>query len=92
MRYVFPSLKTMTLLLGALTGAGGAIAGDALADGAVAGTSVLPPPASILRPPAAPVRPVAETLWGRKVTDDYRYMEKLEPSTIAWMKAQGTDT
>ena len=92
MRYVFPSLRTLTLLLATLTGAGGAIAADAVAGGAVAGASVVPAPASIPRPPAAPVRPVTETLWGRKVTDDYRYMEKLEPSTIAWMKAQGAYT
>jgi prolyl oligopeptidase len=44
------------------------------------------------KPPAAPVKPVIETLWGRKVTDDYRYMEALDPKTIAWMKAQGAHT
>jgi prolyl oligopeptidase len=44
------------------------------------------------KPPAAPVKPVTETLWGRKITDDYRYMEALDPSTIAWMKAQGAYT
>jgi prolyl oligopeptidase len=44
------------------------------------------------QPPAAPVKPVIETLWGRKITDDYRYMEALEPSTTAWMKAQGAYT
>src|SRR5271154_1474995 len=44
------------------------------------------------QPPAAPVKPVTETLWGRTVTDDYRYMEALDPSTIAWMKAQGAHT
>jgi prolyl oligopeptidase len=43
-------------------------------------------------PPAAPIKPVVETLWGRKITDDYRYMEALDPSTIAWMKAQGAHT
>jgi prolyl oligopeptidase len=85
MRHVFHPLAIATLLLGALTGVGSAIAGDAIAGPA-------PPPASIPRPPAAPVRPVSETLWGRKVTDDYRYMEKLDPSTIAWMKAQGAYT
>jgi len=49
-------------------------------------------PASIVKPPLAPVKPVVETLWGRKVTDNYRYMEALGPDTIAWMKAQGTYT
>ncbi|HEX3913957.1 MAG TPA: prolyl oligopeptidase family serine peptidase [Steroidobacteraceae bacterium] len=44
------------------------------------------------KPPAAAVKPVTETLWGRKVTDDYRYMEALDPATIAWMKAQGLYT
>ena len=44
------------------------------------------------KPPAAPVKPVIESLWGRKVTDDYRYMEALDPATIAWMKGQGAYT
>jgi prolyl oligopeptidase len=44
------------------------------------------------KPPAAPVKPVIETLWGRKITDDYRYMEALDPATTAWMKAQGAYT
>jgi len=42
--------------------------------------------------PAAPVRPVVETLFGRKITDNYRYMEALDPATIAWMKSQGAYT
>jgi prolyl oligopeptidase len=40
-------------------------------------------------PAVAPVRPVTETLWGRKVTDQYRYMEALDPQTISWIKEQG---
>jgi prolyl oligopeptidase len=44
------------------------------------------------KPPAAPIKPVVETLFGRKVTDDYRYMESLDPATLAWMKAQGAYT
>ena len=44
-------------------------------------------------PPApAPVKPVTETLWGKQVTDNYRYMEALDPSTIAWMKGQSAYT
>ena len=43
-------------------------------------------------PPSAPVKPVTETLWGVKVTDNYRYMEKLDPATIAWMKSEGAYT
>ena len=38
------------------------------------------------------MKPVTETLWGKRVTDNYRYMEALDPSTIAWMKAQGAYT
>jgi hypothetical protein len=48
--------------------------------------------ASAVKPPLAPVNPVVETLWGHKVTDNYRYMEALGPDTIAWMKAQGAYT
>ena len=44
------------------------------------------------RPPVARVKPVTEVLWGRKVTDKYRYMEALAPSTIDWMKAEGKYT
>jgi prolyl oligopeptidase len=44
------------------------------------------------RPTPAPVKPVTETLWGKQVMDNYRYMEALDPSTIAWMKAQGAYT
>src|SRR5260370_30330134 len=43
-------------------------------------------------PPAAQVIPVTEIFWGRKVTDNYRYMEALDPATIDWMKAQGAYT
>jgi prolyl oligopeptidase len=44
------------------------------------------------QPAPAPVKPVTETLWGKQVTDNYRYMEALDPSTIAWMKAQSAYT
>ena len=44
------------------------------------------------RPPPAPVMPVTETLWGQQVTDNYRYMEALDASTLAWMKTQGSYT
>jgi len=43
-------------------------------------------------PAAAPVKPMVETLFGRKITDNYRYMEALDASTIAWMKSQGDYT
>jgi prolyl oligopeptidase len=41
------------------------------------------------QPAPAPVKPVTETLWGKQVTDNYRYMEALDPQTLAWMRAQG---
>lgn len=55
-------------------------------------TDPLAPIGIAARPPTAPVKPVTETLWDLKVTDDYRYMEKLDPATIAWIKAQGAYT
>lgn len=56
----------------------------ALATVAMAGT--------ITQPATAPIRPVTETLWGQKVTDNYRYMESMGPETVAWIKAQGVYT
>ncbi|MGH8175782.1 MAG: prolyl oligopeptidase family serine peptidase [Steroidobacter sp.] len=44
------------------------------------------------QPAPAPVKTVTETLWGKQVTDNYRYMEALDPQTVAWMKAQGAYT
>lgn len=44
------------------------------------------------QPAPAPVKPVTETLWGERVTDNYRYMEALDPQTIEWMKAQSAYT
>lgn len=44
------------------------------------------------RPALPPVKPVTETLWGRQVTDNYRYMEALDPQTLAWIRAQGEYT
>jgi prolyl oligopeptidase PreP (S9A serine peptidase family) len=38
------------------------------------------------------VKPVTETLWGKQVTDNYRYMEALDAQTLAWMKAQSAYT
>lgn len=48
--------------------------------------------ATMTQPATAPVRPVTETLWGQKVTDNYRYMESMGPETVAWIKAQGVYT
>jgi prolyl oligopeptidase len=48
--------------------------------------------AAVDKPATAPIKPVVETLWGRKVTDNYRYMEAMGPDTVAWMKAEGAYT
>jgi prolyl oligopeptidase len=50
------------------------------------------PAATADKPPPAPIEPVVETLWGHEVIDNYRYMEAMDPKTIAWMKAQGAYT
>jgi prolyl oligopeptidase len=73
-------LLSTLLTLGALPGAGATTAQEASPHG------------NPVPPPAAPVRPVTETLWGRKVVDDYRYMEKLDPATVRWMKEDGAYT
>ncbi|HUE42190.1 MAG TPA: hypothetical protein VMP12_01450, partial [Candidatus Sulfotelmatobacter sp.] len=40
-------------------------------------------------PPVAPVRPVADTYFGTKVSDPYRYMERLDdPEVAGWFKKQ----
>ena len=52
-------------------------------------TAAVPAQVPATKPGPASVQPVTETLWGKKVTDNYRYMEKLEPSTLDWMKAEG---
>ncbi|HEY0107572.1 MAG TPA: prolyl oligopeptidase family serine peptidase [Rhizomicrobium sp.] len=44
------------------------------------------------QPAAIAPSPVTETLWGKPVTDTYRGLEKLDPATIDWMKAQGAYT
>lgn len=44
------------------------------------------------RPNPAPLKPVTETFWGKKVTDNYRYMEALDSSTLEWIRAQGEYT
>jgi prolyl oligopeptidase len=57
-----------------------------------AGSDANATPEAPVKPPAAQVKAVTETLWGRKVTDNYRYMEALDPKTMQWMKAQGAYT
>lgn len=48
------------------------------------------PPAK--RPPLPPAKPVTETIWGKKVSDQYRYFEKQGPAVTNWMKAEGRYT
>ncbi|HEX4859593.1 MAG TPA: prolyl oligopeptidase family serine peptidase [Rhizomicrobium sp.] len=48
--------------------------------------------AAPVKPPAAKVEPVTDTLFGKSIVDNYRYMEALGPDTISWMKAQGAYT
>jgi prolyl oligopeptidase len=64
----------------------------AAASSALAATDPLAPVGAGAAPPDAPIKPVTETLHGVKVTDNYRYMEKLDPATIDWMKAEGAYT
>ena len=65
----------------------------------LAGAAAPPPAADPLAPigikgspPVAPVKPVTDTLFGTKITDNYRYMEKLDAETLGWMKGQGAYT
>jgi prolyl oligopeptidase len=71
-------------LSSALLGAACALAVATLAYAAAPGAPVQPAP--------LPAKPVTETLYGKTVTDDYRYFEQLDPATIDWMKAQGAYT
>ncbi len=64
----------------------------AMASGAWAATDPLSPVGAPAAPSPPPVKPVTETLWGKSVTDNYRYMEALAPDTIDWMKAEGAYT
>jgi prolyl oligopeptidase len=66
-----------------------AVAVLALTAGAAVAADPLAPIGVPPRPAPPPIRPVTETLWGMQVTDNYRYMEALDPATIDWMKAQG---
>ena len=78
-------MRNSAYLLLAIAVLTGSLASDAAAESAAPGTA-------LKQPAAAAVKPVTEVLWGQKVTDDYRYMEALDPPTITWMKAQGAYT
>jgi len=73
-----------------LLGAGLALIG--LTAIAAVATDPLAPIGAPPKPVTAPIKPVTETIWGKKVTDNYRYMEALDPATISWMKEQGVYT
>jgi len=50
-------------------------------------------PAAVTRPAIARVRPVVDNYFGTKVTDPYRYMERLDsPEVAKWMNAQNEYT
>src|SRR5579871_2625107 len=62
------------------------------AAGAAVISDSLAPVGRLAKPAPPPAKPVTETFFGKKVTDNYRYMEALDPATIAWMKGQGAYT
>ncbi len=68
------------------------LAGLALALAAGPGDDPLAPLGLTPKAPVAPVKPVVETLFGTKVTDNYRYMEALDATTTDWLKKQGACT
>lgn len=76
-----PASRLLILLVGLACSARAASAPDPL------GPEDAPP-----RPPIAATIPVTEDLWGKQVTDPYRYMEALDPPTLDWIKAEGAYT
>lgn len=57
----------------------------------IAAHAVVPVEPATKAPPIAP-SPVIEEYFGTKVTDPYRGLEKLDPATLDWMRAQGKVT
>jgi prolyl oligopeptidase len=50
-------------------------------------------PSAVEAPPVAQVRPVVDDYFGTRITDQYRYMERLDdPEVASWMKAQNDYT
>jgi prolyl oligopeptidase len=80
------TVKASVLLFGAACTATASIARTAES------SDPLAPVGGAMQPPPPPVRPVTEDHYGTILTDNYRYMEKLAPATLAWMRAQGTYT
>ncbi len=79
-------MKLPAIFCGALIALTGHAVARAASSDPLAPVGVGPAPA------AAPVQPVTETLWGVKVTDDYRYMEAMTPPVVDWIKAEGVYT
>lgn len=48
--------------------------------------------AGATHPPLPPAKPVKEVIFGRTVTDPYRYFEQQGPAVTNWMKAEGRYT
>jgi prolyl oligopeptidase len=73
---------------------GAAIAGVAFAVLAAAPISAqrVNPAAPSGAPPDIGAKAVEETYFGTKVTDGFRFMEAMDSTTIAWMRAQGAYT
>jgi prolyl oligopeptidase len=58
-----------------------------------ASAAVAQTPSTIAAPPVAKVRPVVDDYFGTKITDQYRYMERLDdPEVAQWMKDQNAYT
>src|ERR1035438_6854702 len=54
-----------------------------------ASAAVAQTPSTIAAPPVAKVRPVVDDYFGTKITDQYRYMERLDdPEVAQWLKGQ----
>lgn len=56
---------------------------------AFASAGIAAPPS---QPPVPPAKPVTETLFGKSITDQFRYFEQQDASVTDWMKAEGRYT
>jgi prolyl oligopeptidase len=74
------SIGPIALAIGLTASLGRAAADDPLA------------PLGIAKPPLAAVEAVAETLYGTPIVDPYRYFERMQAPTLAWMGAQADYT
>src|SRR5512135_2248484 len=74
-----------------LAGAACALAVSSLAFAAAVSDPLAPIGVAPQPAPPAP-RSVTETMFGKAVTDDYRYFEQLDNTVLDWMRAQGAYT